>query len=394
MDPPGYPGLEPEVQATVRRQRPFPATAWVPVEEEIRPMHAEVRIGLGLTSSTPQPQQVVVPSRGCSNRDGNGHRREKFRSVGDVVMEGDSEDEEFNLPNGVSYPCLQRSPGVANRPATQLLNDTTLSQVAEDQHKLAKIKRVWDRFSHTWDEETKATIVSHLVDIVTWPTNETQPSGHKLWKMTIENQRPVPPPQWAHFAIWLEPMQDEVEAIQHAAPARVMPWVITNDPVTQRIQRLPAGRMSYNGVLRYRKAQKCVGATPYIKKHDEAVTQPAAESEPQDSSRLGLKGVHGQTINGTPTTLPRQNSLGSSSPAARPQTPTPSKNSPLSRASSSGDGAFSRFMETKKRSAMSANTRRKHSVVEVASSHASPSHSPQPPQHLADPFVEPPREPT
>ncbi|KAJ3531330.1 hypothetical protein NM208_g8928 [Fusarium decemcellulare] len=114
------------------------------------------------------------------------------------------------------------------------------------------------------------------------------------------------------------------------------------------------------------------------------------KSEPQDSSRRGLTGVRGRTVKGTPTARRRQNSVDFSSPAARPQTPTPSKHSPLSRASSSGGGEFSRFMETKKGSAMSANARHEHSVVEVASSHASPSHSPPPPQHLPDPFVEPP----
>ncbi|KAF5012447.1 hypothetical protein FDECE_1499 [Fusarium decemcellulare] len=147
----------------------------------------------------------------------------------------------------------------------------------------------------------------------------------------------------------------------------------------------------------YRKAQKCVGATPYVRKHDEVVTQPAAstqnqldtihqamatasfgkelelaarESEPQESSNLGLKGVHGQIIKDTPTARHRQNSVGSSSPAARPQTPTPSKQSPLSRACSSRGGPFSRFMETKKRSAMATNAHREHSIIEAALSHA------------------------
>ncbi|KAJ3531332.1 hypothetical protein NM208_g8927 [Fusarium decemcellulare] len=201
--------------------------------------------------------------------------------------------------------------------AARYVTTTNEAERSEDQHKLAEIKRVWDRFSHTWDEDTKGTIVDHLADIVTWPANETQPSGHKLWKVRfnfgiwiifrclypmdklgkmktklLEQYPGIDPLSFNGLTVSDDADNDDLSSWNPSDIDDVEELSPTGNAVSYGYQGTPVGstdlaertqalesRMSYNGVLRYRKAQKCVEATPYIKKHDEAITQPAASTQ-------------------------------------------------------------------------------------------------------------------
>ncbi|KAM0561534.1 hypothetical protein ACHAPJ_003417 [Fusarium lateritium] len=63
------------------------------------------------------------------------------------------------------------------------LQSPSLSQDHQDQENLKLIKAVWDKYSHNWDHETKATIFRHLRDIRETQSNRKSPSGHKLYKV-------------------------------------------------------------------------------------------------------------------------------------------------------------------------------------------------------------------
>jgi hypothetical protein len=58
---------------------------------------------------------------------------------------------------------------------------------------LVRLKELWEEHSHLWSQETKESLVQHILagDTRITKTNEPQPSGHKLWTAKIT------------FAVWI-----------------------------------------------------------------------------------------------------------------------------------------------------------------------------------------------
>ncbi|KAG4252985.1 hypothetical protein FPRO03_08434 [Fusarium proliferatum] len=64
------------------------------------------------------------------------------------------------------------------------LSDSRLPSGELDKQILRQLKHVWDQHSVTWDDKTKQEFIDHIVngDTRVTKTNQTQPSGHRLWK--------------------------------------------------------------------------------------------------------------------------------------------------------------------------------------------------------------------
>lgn len=64
------------------------------------------------------------------------------------------------------------------------LSDNRLPSGELDKQILRQLKHVWDQHSVTWDDKTKREFIDHIVngDTRVTKTNQTQPSGHRLWK--------------------------------------------------------------------------------------------------------------------------------------------------------------------------------------------------------------------
>lgn len=52
-----------------------------------------------------------------------------------------------------------------------------------DTHQLENVQNAWDKWSLSWNDEIRQTVLDCLKDLRVTATNENQPSGHKLWKV-------------------------------------------------------------------------------------------------------------------------------------------------------------------------------------------------------------------
>ncbi|KAF5019607.1 hypothetical protein F66182_8393 [Fusarium sp. NRRL 66182] len=66
------------------------------------------------------------------------------------------------------------------------LESPQLSQEREDQESLKRIKAVWDKYSHSWDDQTKSSVILNIARVRANSTNRKTPSKHRLCQVPFD----------------------------------------------------------------------------------------------------------------------------------------------------------------------------------------------------------------